>query len=247
MALVLFRKNSSVLKISVVLFIFLIPLHFCFASDSLQTALKFHQASRFDKALPIYISLSEKYKAKNDFGNYALCQVKIADIIRNYGGTNISLRLLEANRKLVEVKLELFSLTSSQNFIAQAEAFYTNGNLKEFKAAIMNSIKVKKELELPLKYLAEDYLHLGRYYLEVPDRVDSCFYWSNKALTLAKSDKHFSQYILPRIYNLIGYYFHPKSIAYFKGKEDSAKRLYIVSRKYYDSSLSAINKQPLKD
>ena len=72
-------------------------------------------------------------------------------------------------------------------------------------------------LKLSHKYFTEDYLHLARYYLETPDRIDSCFYWANTALRLAKSEKQFSAYILPRIYNLIGYYFHPKSIGYFIG------------------------------
>lgn len=218
-----------------------------FSLDSLQTALKFHQASKFDKALPIFISLSEKFKARNDLSNFSLCQLKIADIIRNYGGTAIALQLLGANQKLMEVKLEVPLLVLSQNFIAEAEAFYANSNLKEFKVAIMNSIRVKKELKLQSKYFVEDYLHLARYYLEVPDRGDSCFYWVNKALKLAKSDKQFSLYLLPRVYNLIGYYSHPKSLGYFVGKEDSAKRLFIISRKYYDSALLALKKQPLRD
>ncbi|MBS1950798.1 MAG: hypothetical protein JST37_07305, partial [Bacteroidetes bacterium] len=219
-----------------------------FSLDSLQTALRFHQASKFDLALPIFIALSEKFKSKSsNLSNYALCQLKIAEIIRNYGGINTSLQLLEVNQKLMEVKLEVPSVVLSQNFIAKAEAFYLNSNLKEFKSAIMSSIRVKEGLKLPQKYFAEDYLQLARYYLDTPDRIDSCFYWGNKALKLAKSDIQFSVYVLPRIYNTIGYYFHPKSIAYFIGKDDSLKGLFILSRKYYDSTFLSLNNQPLKD
>lgn len=238
---------SRWLKHLLILFIFFALSQKTFSFDSLRTALQFHQASKFDKALPIFISLSDKFKTKNDLSNYALCQLKIADIVRNYGGATIALQSLETNQRLMEVKLEIPSLVLSQNFIAKAEAFYANSNLKEFKSAIIYSIRIKKSLSLPQKHFAEDYLHLARYYLEVPDRNDSCFYWAIRALKLAKSDKEFSSYLLPRIYNLIGYYFHPKSLGYFRGKEDSAKGLFIISRKYYDSALSIVKQQPLKD
>jgi CHAT domain-containing protein len=247
MMLAFYLRISFTLKVFLIVIVLILKINSTHAFDSLQVALQFHQASKFDKALPIFISLSEKYKAKNDLSNYALCQVKIADIVRNYGGATIALQLLEASQRFIEVKLEIPSLVLSQNFIAKAEAFYANSDLKEFKTAILNSIKVKKELKLPSKYFVEDYLHLARYYLEVPDRSDSCIHWASKALKLAKSDKQFSLYLLPRIYNLIGYYFHPKSFAYFRGKEDSAKGLFIISRKYYDSSLSVVRRQPLKD
>ena len=46
---------------------------------------------------------------------------------------NVSLQLLEANQKFMEVRLEVHSIVLSQNFIAKAEAFYTNSNLKELK------------------------------------------------------------------------------------------------------------------
>jgi len=124
---------SRWLKHLLFLLIFFASAQKTFSSDSLQTALRFHQASKFDKALPIFIALSEKFKVKNDLSNYALCQLKIADIIRNYGGANVSLQLLEANQKFMEVRLEVHSIFLSQNFIAKAEAFYTNSNLKELK------------------------------------------------------------------------------------------------------------------
>lgn len=247
MTLAFYQRISFTLKVFLIAAVLLLRINSSYAFDSLKIALQFHQASKFDKALPIFITLSEKFKAKNDLSNYALCQVKIADIIRNYGGATIALQLLEANQRFMEVKLEIPSLVLSQNFVAKAEAFYANSNLKEFKSAIMNSIRIKKELRLPSKYFGEDYLHLARYYLEVPDRNDSCIYWANKSLKLAKSDEQFSIYLLPRVYNLIGYYFHPKSLGYFMGKEDSAKWLFIISRKYYDSALSIVKQQPLKD
>lgn len=218
-----------------------------FSIDSLQTALKFHQSSKFDKALPIFIALSKKFKAKNDFDNYALCQVKIADMIRNYGGANIALQLLETNQRFIKIKGEVPSRVLSQNFIAQAEAFYANSNLREFKTAILKSMKVKYAMSLPERDFIEDYFHLARYYLDMPDQNDSCFYWAAKALKLTKADKAFSTYLLPKVYNLFGYYFHPKSLAYFKDKGDSVKWLFNISRLYYDSALSSIKKQPLTD
>ncbi|MBS1557265.1 MAG: hypothetical protein JST69_00955 [Bacteroidetes bacterium] len=148
--------------------------HSATASDSLQVALQYHQASRFDKALPIFISLSEKFKIKNDAANYALCRVKIADIIRNYGGINLALAMLRENQKLIMIKIEKLSLISAENYLAEAEALYSVSRFTEFKRAIQNSISEKRKLSLPEKYLAEDYLHLSRYYKAVPNQNDSC-------------------------------------------------------------------------
>ena len=90
-------------------------------------------------------------------------------------------------------------------------------------------------------------MHLARFYKELPNQNDSCYYWVQKSLRLAKTDKSSSIYILPRIYNLLGYYYHPASNAYFKNKRDSLMRHYALSRKYYDSAMAAFKKQPLPD
>lgn len=220
---------------------------YAYGYDSLQTGLAFHQSAQYQKALPILINLAQKFKAKNDISNYALCQLKIADIIRNYGGINIAIELLNANQKLMEVRLEKPTLELAQNYIAKAEALYTGQRLTEFKEAILKAISIKRQMKLPEKYLAEDYLHLARYYKELPNQNDSCYFWVQKSLRLAKTDKSLSIYILPRIYNLLGYYFHPASNAYFKNKRDSLMRHYALSRKYYDSAMAAFNKQALPD
>ncbi|MBS1542042.1 MAG: CHAT domain-containing protein [Bacteroidetes bacterium] len=91
-----------------------------------------------------------------------------------------------------------------------------------------------------------DYLFLARYYKEMPNRNDSCYYWASRALICAKSDKAFSFYSLPRIYNLLGYYYHPASVAYFDNK-DSLSMHFRISRLYYDSALSTLAKQPIVD
>ncbi|NOS57235.1 MAG: CHAT domain-containing protein [Cyclobacteriaceae bacterium] len=210
-------------------------------------ALSLHQAAQYQKALPIFIDLSEKFRVKRNISDYALCQLKIADIIRNYGGVNTAIELLTTNEKVMEVGLERPTLTLAYNYIAKAEALYTALRLTEFKEAILRSISIKKQMLLPEKYLAEDYLHLARYYKELPNQNDSCYYWLLKSLRLAKSDKSFSIYILPRIYNLLGYYYHPASNAYFNNKRDSLMRHYALSRRYYDSAMTVFKKQPLPD
>ncbi len=220
---------------------------FSYGYDSLNLALSLHQSSQFQKALPIFIDLSEKFKAKRNISDYALCQLKIADIIRNYGGVNTAIELLTTNEKVMDVGLERPTLTLAHNNIAKAEALYTALRLTEFKQAILKSISIKKKILLPEKYLTKDYLHLARYYKELPNQNDSCYFWLQKSLVLAKADKSFSIYILPRIYNLFGYYYHPASNAYFNNKRDSLKRHYVLSRTYYDSAMAAYKKQPLPD
>ncbi|MCX8491787.1 MAG: hypothetical protein ORN54_12030 [Cyclobacteriaceae bacterium] len=171
---------------------------FSYGYDSLKLALSLHQSSQFQKALPIFIDLSGKFRVKGDISDYALCQLKIADIIRNYGGVNTAIDLLTTNEKVIEVGLERPTLTLAYNYTAKAEALYTALRLTEFKEAILKSISIKRLIKVPEKYLAEDYLHLARYYKELPNQNDSCYFWAQKSLKLAKSDKYFSIYILYR-------------------------------------------------
>lgn len=225
----------------------LISTNYSYGYDSLKMALSLHQSSQFQKALPIFFDLSEKFKVKRNISDYALCQLKIADIIRNYGGVNTAIELLTTNEEVMEVGLKESTLTLAYNYIAKAEALYTAQRLTEFKECILKSISVKKQIKVPKKYLVEDYLHLARYYKELPNQNDSCYYWAQKSLRLAKSNKSFSIYILPRIYNLLGYYYHPPSNAYFKNRKDSLMRHYALSRKYYDSAMAAFKRQSVPD
>jgi hypothetical protein len=217
------------------------------AGDSLKVALEYHQVGEFKKALPILIELSKAYQKKSDIANYSLCQIKLADIVRMYGGPNLSIEMLSKNEDLLKVRLEISLLLVAQNHIAKAEAHYSSLRLTEFKQEISKSLAVKRLARLPEIFLAEDYLHLARYYKEMPNRNDSCYYYAQRALQLAKSDKTNSLYLLPRIYNLLGYYFHPASIAYFVGNRDSMYRHFKISRLYYDSALLIIRKQKSKD
>lgn len=220
---------------------------FCNSSDSLSRAITLHQSSQFKEALPILIDLSVKFKQASDFEKYTLCQLKIADIIKNYGGVNTAIELLSANEKLLLVKLEKPTLVFAQNYLAKAEALHTAIRLSEFKEAVLQSIRIKRQLQLPEKYLAEDYLHLARYYKDSPNQNDSCYYWLQKSLKLAKSDRLNSIYLLPKIYNLYGYYYHPASIAYFINKRDSLMMHFKLSRKYYDSALMMVRNQTMQD
>lgn len=217
-----------------------------YGSDSLKLALEYHQVGEFKKSVPILIKLSETYRRQNDISNYALCQIRLADVVRMYGGPNLAIELLNKNEDLLHVRLENSPLLS-QNHLAKAEAHYSALRLTEFKQEISKSLKVKRQVKLPEKYLAEDYLHLARYYKEMPNQNDSCYYYMNKALKLAKSDMVNNLSLLPRIYNLFGYYYHPASIAYFINKRDSFYHNLKISRLYYDSALFMINKQKIKD
>ncbi len=229
------------------LYVLFISISYSYGYDSLKIALRFHQSSHFKKALPIFIDLSEKFKAKKNISDYALCQLKIADIIRNYGGVNTAIELLNINEKEMGVSLEGPSLILAYNNLAKAEALYSALRVTESISAVLKSIAIKRQVKIPEKYLAEDYLHLARCYKELPNQADSCYYWAKKSLKLAKQDKSFSMYILPRIYNLLGYYHHPASNSYFINKKDSLVRQYSLSRKYYDSAMTAFKKQSLQD
>lgn len=237
----------GVKKLILLIILFVINLGNAQAYDSLQQALDFHKSSRYQKALPILISLAKKYKANNEAANYALCQLKIADIVRTFGGANLAIEILNTNEKFLEVRLEKSTLELAQNFIAKGEAFYAANKLTEFKQAILKSIAVKKKMGLPEKYLAEDYLHLARYYKEFQNQSDSCYYWASKSLRLAKTNQKMTEYLLPRIYNLIGYHFHPASFGYFLNQRDKFYEHLKISRKYYDSALQTIEHQPIKD
>lgn len=241
------RRNGGLLPSYLCVIAFCITFQPAFSYDSLESAIRFHQSSQYPKALPIFIQLASKFKAKKDLSNYALCQTKIADIIRNYGGANIAIEMLEINERTIAVGLEIPSLVMAQNYLAKAEAFYNASNLADFKLAILKSIEIKRKAKFTDKYFTEDYLHLARYYKDVPNRNDSCYYWVKKSLHCAKLDKQYSLYIIPRIYNMLGYYFHPASEAYFKNKRDSLKNHYRLSRTYYDSAQSAILSQPVQD
>jgi hypothetical protein len=218
-----------------------------YGSDSLKLALEYHQIGEFKKAVPILIKLSETYRKQNDISNYALCQIKLADVVRMYGGPNLAIELLNKNDDLLRVRLENAPLLSGQNHLAKAEAHYSALRLTEFKQEIFKSINIKTQAKLPERYLAEDYLHLARYYKEMPNQNDSCYYYVNKALRLAKGDEVSNLSLLARIYNLFGYYYHPASIAYFINKRDSFYTNLRMSRLYYDSALLMIKKQKLKD
>jgi len=237
----------SVKKFSLFIIFLVINFGNAQAYDSLQRALDFHQSSQFQKALPILIRLAKKYKANNEAANYALCQLKIADIVRTFGGANLAIEILNTNEKYLEVRLEEPSPELAQNFIAKGEAFYASNKLTEFKQVILKSISVKKKMGLPEKYLAEDYLHLARYYKEFQNLSDSCYYWVSKSLRLAKTNREMTEYLLPRIYNLIGYYFHPASFSYFRNQKGLFNERLKISRKYYDSALHVIEFQPIKD
>ncbi len=218
-----------------------------YGSDSLKLALEYHQVGEFKKAVPILIKLSESYSKQNDISNYVLCQIKLADVVRMHGGPNLAIEMLNTNEDILRVRLENSPWLFSQNHLAKAEAHYGALRLTEFKQEVSKSIKVKRQAKFPEKYLAEDYLHMARYYKEMPNRNDSCYYYMTKALRLAKSDMVNNLYLLPRIYNLFGYYYHPASIAYFQGKRDLFYNNLKISRLYYDSALLMINKQKIKD
>src|SRR5258706_14141575 len=78
-----------------------------FSYDSLQTALSLHQASQFQKHCPFLSSFQKKFSNGNDIANYSLCQLKIAGIIRNYGGVNLSIEMLNNNESYL-ILLRLF-------------------------------------------------------------------------------------------------------------------------------------------
>lgn len=238
---------SGINKLILLIIFFVIGFGNAQAYDSLQQALDFHQSSRYQKALPILVSLAKKYKTHNDAANYALCQLKIADIVRTFGGANLAIEILNTNEKYLEVRLEKPSPELAQNFIAKGEAFYAANKLTEFKQAILKSIAVKKKMGLPEKYFAEDYLHLARYYKEFQNLSDSCYYWVSKSLRLAKANREITEYLMPRVYNLIGYYFHPASFGYFRNQKELFNERLKISRKYYDSALHVIEFQPIKD
>ncbi len=234
-------------KLSYLLFLIVGFTNTSYGSDSLRQALALHQSSDFNKALPIFINLSKKYKRQDDVAKYSLCQIKLSDIVRNYGGANLAIEMLNTNENLLNIRQEKVSIELAQNYLAKAEAYYSANRLADFKQSVQHSIKIKNQLKVPEKYLTEDYLQLARYYKEFRNLSDSCLYWMNKALRLAKSDKSQSAYLLPRIYNLFGFYYHPPSVVNYVNQRDLFYTHIKVSRKYYDSALLSIESQRPQD
>lgn len=238
---------SDSIKLWILISTIILTCNRAYSTDSLRLALEYHKASAYDAALPIFIKLSNKFQATKENHNYALCQVKIADILRNYGGVNLALELLSTNGQFLEIRLEESSSLLSENYLVKAEALYTSSRLSEFKDAVQQSIKIKRKLGLPENQFIEDYFQLARYYLAFQNQSDSCYYWITNALKLAKADREVNDYLLPRIYNLLGYHFHPASLAYFTNNLELFKKRLILSRKYYDSAFQFLAKQSLKD
>ena len=110
--------------------------HCASAYDSLRVALDYYQSSQHQKALPIFIDLSIQYRQRNDIENYALCQLKIANIIRNFGAPNVALELLTDNEKILSIRFEKPTILLAQNHLAKAEAFYIISKLSEFKKSV---------------------------------------------------------------------------------------------------------------
>ncbi len=240
------KTLTSLFRFQIALIVLLFPISDSFGSDSLKIALEYHQAAQFQKALPIFIELAHKFK-HDEISNYALCQIKIADIIRSYGGENLAIEMLEENQRLIKVRIEKPSKLLAENYLTKGEALSSAQKQTEFKHAILKSIDEKRLATLPEKYFAEDYMQLARYYINIGNQNDSCFYYVSRSLQLAKTDKQYFQYLIPRIYNLLGYYYHPISISQYLTKRELFRKRLQLSRQYYDSALRFISYQPIPD
>lgn len=217
------------------------------AADSLQIALELHQAFHYDRALPIFIRLSETYEHEGDFYNYALCKTITADIIRSYGGVQTSLEMFRANEQFLTARFKAPTLLLARHYLAKAEAFYESGQLREFKAEILKSLNIKKTLQSPEHERLQDYVQLARYYLSFQNQHDSSIYWITKALKTARASKEKNIYGLPQVYNLLGNYHHPASRSYFSNNLDVFNNRLQLSRKYYDSALYLLSRQRVLD
>ncbi|HMP98267.1 MAG TPA: CHAT domain-containing protein [Cyclobacteriaceae bacterium] len=235
------------MRFALIIAILSTTLNCAYGSDSLRVALTHYQFGHFEMALPMLSELANKFKKRQEYENYALCQIKLADIIRLYGAPNLALEMLKKNQYFIEVAIDGSSLLLAENHLAKAEAQFSSIRITEFRNEILNSIRIKSKANIPETYFAEDYMHLGRYYKEMPNGNDSSLYYIQLALKLAKADTELNDHLISRIYNLMGYYYHPASIAYFKNRIDSFHNRLKTSRLYYDSALIAINNQPTRD
>ncbi len=208
------------------------------SKDSLQTALIHFNSSQYEKALPEFMALSVRFEKAKNWENFTLCQIKLADMIRAYGGLNLSIQLLEQNEKKILANLKPNHPNLSANFIAKAEAWYLLRKNDLFKQAILKSISIKKEFYGgSTNLLAEDYWQMCRFYLNRRPR-DSAEYWGQKALKLAKTNKGNFKYLLPNIYNSLGYFIHT---------EQPRPANFKLSRCYFDSALKLVLAQPIQD
>lgn len=233
-------------------FIFCLCIQVSYANDSLLIATRYYQAAQFNKALPILYNLAKKHKARNELSSLANCHMRIADILRSYGGANIAVGLLEENEKVITKEVGISSLLLADNYLLKSDAFFSATRFYESKEAIFQSISIKKQHKLPSHYLAEDYYQLARYYKEIPLKSDSCLYWANLSLRLVKMDKIRAVNLMPKIYNLLGRYYHPASIIYFRNdngeiKKDTLYYHFNKSKNYYRLSIEIINNQEIRD
>lgn len=213
--------------------------------DSLSIAFQSYDASQFQRALPVLIRLSDKYKS-SDVERYVRCQLRIANIFRIYGAPRVALEMVKANEEHLKVRLERSTVADCENLLIKGECFYDLNRNLEHKASTLLSIKRRKELNGSAGNPATEYLQLARYYQNVPNSRDSVEYWAKEALRLAKRDRNNFAYLLPRIYNLLGFHIHLLNNRYYKNKPEFY-RVIKASRKYYDSALLSIKRQPVID
>ncbi len=214
--------------------------------DSLETALRLHQSSQFQKALPFLISLSKRYLVENDIANYTRCQVKIADIIRAYGGPRVALMILDKTERLLKVKVEKPSWILSEILLMKAECLFDIGSYEEYNRTINESVQNRKFLSSPDDIPTTEFMHRAKYYQNVPNRRDSVEFWAKESLRLAKSNRSKFIYVLPRIYTLLGFHVHLLNNNYYNNKIEFYK-IINTSRAYYDSSMRLVKMAPLTD
>jgi len=238
--------TNTFVRLSVFIILLFASISQAFGYDSLRLALNLHQSSQYQKALPVFIKLSKKFSRENDISNHALCQLKIADIIRAYGGPHISLLILDKSESLLKLKIERPSEVLSETLLMKAECLYDIGHYEEYKRIINESIRNRKLLTSPDNNPAKEFMHRARYYQNVPNSRDSVEYWGKESLRLAKSNTTKFIYVLPKIYLLLGFHVHLLNNRYY----NSPKEFYEVintSRAYYDSALRLVMKAPMID
>jgi CHAT domain-containing protein/tetratricopeptide (TPR) repeat protein len=214
--------------------------------DSLTTAIRFYQTSQFQKALPIFLSLSKKYEAVDDIEKFALCQLKLADIIRTYGGPHVGLLLLEKSEQLLKVRLEQPSDILCETLLMKAECLYDICDFDAYRKTINEGIRTRKDLKVPDNIPVKEFMHRALYFQSVPNRRDSVEYWIRESLKLAKANPSKFSYVLPRIYMQLGIHVHLLNNRYYDNRKEFYK-IINTSRLYYDSALKLLRKSTLTD
>lgn len=231
-----FFKTVYIAVLLFLLFFFPATLVYGQQSEPWICAERVFNEGNYKQALPLLIALRDEYRAGSRHTNYSRVQIRLAEIMRAYGGIHHSVLQLRENENFILGIPSQDGIILAENCIAKARSYLVLNNFDAMSHECRRAISLLESAKQRTDLLATAYMLLGRYYRDVPNQSDSALHWIKKSMWVAKSSRE-SQTLMPWIYHAFGYYYHPSSIAYFGDSSDSLKHHFLLSQQYYDSAL----------